>query len=82
MKNLKNILAALAFVFAIGASFAFAAPKEALSFDAKKKIGCTEVNAPAGCIVTSVGTPCTIDGSQLVDINDNCFSSDIYRQPF
>ena len=83
MKNLKNILAAFAFVFAIGAAFAFTAPKNTLAFDAKTvDSNCTlEVNAPAGCSLSTSGTPCLFGTSQLVGIDEtNCSTSLIYRQ--
>ena len=83
MKNLKNILTALAFVFAIGAAFAFTAPADTLVFNAKmQQSDCALAIVDPECSDNQNGAACQYQGVNTVDIDEtSCLTASILRRP-
>ena len=84
MKNVKNILSALAFVFAIGAAFAFSAPNNSgMTIQAHSETDCSQVfNIPATCQLALVQpVTCTVDmfGTKAIELN-TCDNPRIYTR--
>lgn len=72
MKSLKNVLSALAFIFAIGAVFAFSSPNttEVSTKNAYLQGECQTVRqVDASCILTTSANPiCNVEPSGLLPI--------------
>ena len=78
MKSLKNVLAALAFVLAIGATLAFNM-KDVTGVDASYKFGVNEICTPSTTITSqcdkdNLGTQCQVValGAPLAFVRGNC----------
>ena len=81
MKSLKNILSALAFVLAIGATFAFSAPETIVL--AHKAGECTTTYPiSSSCALQSLAKVCKIDNVNAVDPNaSDCETAQVFMRP-
>lgn len=88
MKSLKNILSALAFVLAIGATFAFSAPNasgELGTIKAHMAGQCTTLyDISDECKLQSLANVCTIPGFGLDAVDPNasvCAQAQVFKRP-